>query len=57
MAPTSILNANGVEIGVIGNIADESAYISSVSYTHLICKQSGHKSGEKSNDRYRNGQR
>lgn len=28
MAPTSILNANGVEIGVIGNIADESAYIS-----------------------------
>lgn len=28
MTPTSILNANGVEIGVIGNIADESAYIS-----------------------------
>ena len=28
MAPTSILNANGVEIGIIGNIADESAYIS-----------------------------
>ena len=30
MAPTSILNANGVEIGVIGNIADESAYILSL---------------------------
>lgn len=28
MAPTSTINANGVEIGVIGNIADESAYIS-----------------------------
>ena len=28
MTPTSILNANGVEIGVNGNIADESAYIS-----------------------------
>ena len=28
MSPTSTLNANGVEIGIIGNIADESAYIS-----------------------------
>ena len=28
MTPTSKINANGVEIGVIGNIADESAYIS-----------------------------
>lgn len=28
MSPTSTINANGVEIGVIGNIADESAYIS-----------------------------
>lgn len=28
MAPTSTINANGIEIGVIGNIADESAYMS-----------------------------
>lgn len=28
MAPTSTINANGVEIGIIGNISDESAYIS-----------------------------
>lgn len=28
MTPTSIINANGVEIGLIGNVADESAYIS-----------------------------
>ncbi len=28
MTPTSTINANGVEIGVIGSIADESAYIS-----------------------------
>lgn len=27
MAPTSKINANGVEIGVIGNIVDENAYI------------------------------
>ena len=28
MTPTSKINANGVEIGIIGNITDESAYIS-----------------------------
>ena len=28
MTPTSTINANGVKIGVIGNITDESAYIS-----------------------------
>ena len=28
MSPTSKINANGVEIGIIGNVTDESAYIS-----------------------------
>lgn len=28
MTPTSKINANEVEIGIIGNITDESAYIS-----------------------------
>ena len=28
MSPTSKINANGVEIGVVGNISDDNAYIS-----------------------------
>lgn len=38
MASTSTLNANGVEIGVIGNVADESAYISLTDIARKIQK-------------------
>ena len=47
MTPPSKINANGVEIGVIGNIADESAYISSTDIAKY--KNSGNAAGMISN--------